>query len=230
MTCSYGRRWKAFIIFVCCVLLAATLAAILLWDRLIAIWINSTASPALTQLAEVISIMGIPTIYFVPAAVAFLYYGPEKKHRLNRNRALFVLLNSTSAGLWADMVKYLVGRSRPHLFLEHSIYGVHPLSNSWDFNSFPSDHAAVATAMAATFWVLAPTYWPTYLLLAVIVCGCRILVGAHYLSDVLAGSLIGILAMLAFRALFLQQGMELTTASVRTNRSHQWRGNSGSKE
>lgn len=59
--------------------------------------------------------------------------------------------------------------------------------------SFPSDHTAVAFALAfAVFWV--NRRWGTGLLiLAALVAFGRVFVGVHYPSDVFAGALIGII-------------------------------------
>jgi len=55
--------------------------------------------------------------------------------------------------------------------------------------SFPSQHAAVAVAFAYALW---PN--PGAILLALLVCCSRVLVGAHYLGDVLAGVVVGLIA------------------------------------
>lgn len=57
---------------------------------------------------------------------------------------------------------------------------------SW---SFPSQHAACAVAFACALW---PN--PTGVAFALLVCASRVLIGAHYLSDVLAGVAVGLLA------------------------------------
>jgi membrane-associated phospholipid phosphatase len=57
---------------------------------------------------------------------------------------------------------------------------------SW---SFPSQHAAVSVAFAYALW---PS--PLAAGLAALICCSRVLVGAHYLGDVLAGVAVGLLA------------------------------------
>ena len=81
-------------------------------------------------------------------------------------------------------LKHLVMRQRPDYLLNlpmapHTVY------------SFPSGH----TAMAFLFAVMVGSYYPKYkwwlIALAFIVGLSRIYIGAHYLSDVVAGALIG---------------------------------------
>ncbi len=61
--------------------------------------------------------------------------------------------------------------------------------NRWNGWSFPSQHAAVAVAFAVALW---PN--PAAAALAVCVCASRVLIGAHYLGDVLAGIAVGLVA------------------------------------
>ena len=58
--------------------------------------------------------------------------------------------------------------------------------SSW---SFPSQHAAVVVAFAFAMW---PN--PGALALAIVVCCSRVLSGAHYAGDVLAGVVVGLVA------------------------------------
>lgn len=56
--------------------------------------------------------------------------------------------------------------------------------------SFPSQHAATATAFAVTLW---PAH-PLAALFAGLVCASRVLIGSHYLGDVLMGVAVGLAA------------------------------------
>ena len=64
--------------------------------------------------------------------------------------------------------------------------------SAWD-KSFPSDHAVVAWALAATLFLhnKKSGYWG--IAAAVLICLGRVLVGVHYVSDVVVGGVIGIL-------------------------------------
>jgi undecaprenyl-diphosphatase len=69
--------------------------------------------------------------------------------------------------------------------------------------SFPSDHATAAVAIASVF-VLAG--WrkqgPAFCLAALLIMMSRVFIGTHYVSDVLGGAIIGILAAFAVKALY----------------------------
>lgn len=105
-------------------------------------------------------------------------------------------------GLVAEVVKLLVGRQRPihngvgdgvyvyYGWLERFTRGVEGGGNY----GMPSSHAAVAFAGAFALAGLYPRTAPVGIALA---CGCaltRLITGAHFLTDVLVGMLIGLWA------------------------------------
>ena len=74
---------------------------------------------------------------------------------------------------------------------------------STDPHSFPSGHAARATMLAVMMVGMGPTWLGVLLVIwAPLVSLARVSMGVHYLSDVIAGTIIGILIAVAL--LFLQ--------------------------
>ncbi len=62
-----------------------------------------------------------------------------------------------------------------------------------DPHSFPSGHAARAAMLALLGWAVLPPPWAALLTLwAGLVAATRVLMGVHYLSDVVAGVLVGL--------------------------------------
>lgn len=88
------------------------------------------------------------------------------------------------AALLANTLKYLARRDRP----DHLPLLVRPLRSS----SFPSGHAASATAAMCALLVVAPGLAPLWISMAVAMAVSRIYVGVHYPTDVLAGVGLGI--------------------------------------
>lgn len=62
--------------------------------------------------------------------------------------------------------------------------------------SFPSGHATVAFAVAASMSHLAPGYAAAFFVGAAVVSFCRVAVGVHFVSDVVAGAIVGTLVAL----------------------------------
>jgi undecaprenyl-diphosphatase len=94
-------------------------------------------------------------------------------------------------------LKRLVARPRPSDAFGRPLSLV-PLPDPF---SFPSGHAAAATAVATTFVMAHPMAAPVALPLAGLVSYSRVALRVHHASDVLAGVALGLAGALAARAL-----------------------------
>ena len=98
-----------------------------------------------------------------------------------------------------QLIGHAVNRARPYA----AIPTIHPLvARTADF-SFPSDHAAVAGAVAAGLWLSHPRLGKIAAAAAVALALARVYVGAHYPGDVVAGLAVGALAALAAHRLLV---------------------------
>src|SRR5439155_12773754 len=97
------------------------------------------------------------------------------------------------SGILVDLLKVIVGRPRPKLLFSAGNYEFSWIGLSADHWSFPSGHAATAAALAAALWCLWPQPVLLYIVGAALVAISRVVVGAHYLSDVVMGGVIGVL-------------------------------------
>lgn len=89
-----------------------------------------------------------------------------------------------AAGLVEYTLKYLVGRPRPA--------AAGPFVAP-ELDSFRSGHATSVFAVATVLGSFYPRLrWPLYVLAAAIALG-RVYLARHYLSDILAGALVGLL-------------------------------------
>ncbi|MBI4250503.1 phosphatase PAP2 family protein [Candidatus Uhrbacteria bacterium] len=82
-------------------------------------------------------------------------------------------------------------RDRPFVSLDaQPLFDTHYLHDS-----FPSDHAALAMALAASIFLCAPRTRGVYaIVIAVLIGVARIMAGVHYPSDILAGFGVGLFA------------------------------------
>jgi undecaprenyl-diphosphatase len=95
------------------------------------------------------------------------------------------------AGLAANVLKVIAGRARPRA-LDQGVWGFHFFELGYRFNSFPSGHAAIAAAVAASIWLARPAAWPLVALLWLALAGGRVLTGSHFVGDILAGGAVGV--------------------------------------
>ncbi|MFM8320533.1 MAG: phosphatase PAP2 family protein [Chloroflexota bacterium] len=105
-----------------------------------------------------------------------------------RYRALVLLLATGGLAVLVLAIKFSVRRSRPQ-----GEWGA--IYRKTDPHSFPSGHAARAVMLAALAAGLGPGWFGALLIAwAPLVVLARVAMGVHYLSDVLAGALLGLLA------------------------------------
>lgn len=87
----------------------------------------------------------------------------------------------------SEVLKVLVSELRPcHNFAERTLVTC-PGTTDW---SWPSNHAAIAVAIAVAIVTMAPRLGLLAFLLAALIAVSRVIVGVHYFHDVLAGALI----------------------------------------
>jgi undecaprenyl-diphosphatase len=139
--------------------------------------INDGAPPILGWIGVALSYVG--SVYFIPLWTALA----EIVTRMRRLPGFGYVLVAEVAATAADQVlKHLIERPRPvgHL-VGHAPYG----------SSFPSGHTSSSFALAVALTVRWPKLGPFVLPLAALVGLSRVVVGAHYPTDVAAGALLG---------------------------------------
>ena len=76
----------------------------------------------------------------------------------------------------------------------YEVWGIPPLfPRSKEGHSFPSRHSAAASVIAMAFWYVSPAVGGVMLAAAVLIAVSRVLAGVHFVRDVLAGLIAGIL-------------------------------------
>jgi membrane-associated phospholipid phosphatase len=85
----------------------------------------------------------------------------------------------------------------------HELYGFHWFGGEWRFDGFPSGHMAVFTVLALAVWRFFPRYRTVCMSLLFLLAASLVVTSYHFLSDVLAGALVGFLIdAVAFNFLF----------------------------
>lgn len=132
-------------------------------------------------------------------------------------RAIYIFAVLAASGIGAQLVKHLVGRARPHLMQTLGPYHFDLLSMKSSLASFPSGHSATVFSMAIALGFILPRWrWPL-LVLATLIAASRIVVEAHYISDVVAGGALGIGSAILVAHLFCDWALtfERRRAAVR---------------
>jgi undecaprenyl-diphosphatase len=115
---------------------------------------------------------------------------------------LFVFTAIALSGLLVNLLKLAVGRGRPRTLEQEGWFAFQPFSFDSDFASLPSGHANTVFVLATLLVLL----WPRWRLLiwsvAAWLAFTRVLIGAHFLADVIAGAALGSASTLWLHARF----------------------------
>ncbi len=105
------------------------------------------------------------------------------------------------ASVIVKVSKHLIGRERPFLLRSPYVGPAMAGPTLMDgYDSFPSGHAASAFVVAALLAARWPSRKGFFYLIAVLVALSRLLLDVHYLSDILAGGMIGYYTARAYLA------------------------------
>ncbi len=132
--------------------------------------------------------------WFCIIMLAFLWLAGN---RYWKERALVMIAGTVLIAAIVFVVKYTVRRRRP----DGNWGTIYRLTNP---HSFPSGHAARCFMLSVLGWCLGPTWLGWILFIwAILVSLARVGMGVHYISDTLAGGLLGIITALVTFYLFL---------------------------
>ncbi len=106
-------------------------------------------------------------------------------------RAIYFFAAIGASGILAQVVKHIVGRARPQLLPELGAFHFDPLSFRTVLASFPSGHSTNVFAAAVALSFIFPRARVVWFVLAGLIAASRVLVGAHFPSDVVGGATLG---------------------------------------
>ncbi len=164
---------------------------LLAWDQAGLALAHAARAPWLDSVFLVVTWLG-SLLVLLPLALLVWWW------RRGERSASFVALALVGASGLGHLVKLLAARPRPDLFPP-----LIPMPDDW---SFPSAHAAQATAFALA-WLLRPGASPGRIEIAVlfatvaVVISSRLYLQVHFPSDVFAGALLAVLWVLFLRRL-----------------------------
>lgn len=127
-------------------------------------------------------------LFFEALAVTRLAQGLKARFQamLVSHIAIYIFVAVAGSGLLVNLLKRIIGRARPGLYEQWGFHGFNPFSGS-RFESFPSGHATTVGAFLMALALLAPRYRLFFLIMSLWLGFSRVIVGAHYPSDVIAG-------------------------------------------
>lgn len=120
--------------------------------------------------------------------------------------AALLFLAVASAGIVDDLLKLVFERARPKLWLNGDPAGFFSGHFGSNYQSFPSGHTATSVAAAVVLGQIFPRWRAEFAGFAVLIAVSRVMLDAHYVSDVAAGAAVGALIALFVLAWFRRCG------------------------
>jgi len=140
-------------------------------------FLQSFSTPLLDLFFKTITFFGHPALWFLIAAI-FFWSGRERK---SFTIATLILL----AGFFSGILKIIIARPRPEGLI---------LMETEPSYSFPSGHATITAGFATYAWLtktISKNLKYLLITLTALTAISRIYLGVHFISDVIAGLLIG---------------------------------------
>jgi undecaprenyl-diphosphatase len=198
------RRWIA-----AAILFLALEAALIAWvDRPLSLWLRELDAQhrAVVDIFRGYTNYAKAEWYLVPSGVAGLILWAMGRRHAARLCGYF-FASVAVAGLVTSLLKCLIGRARPVQLDQFGLYEFRPWN--WTearWHSLPSGEATTAFAVAAALIVLFPRWRIPLWIFAVVMAAARVMVNAHFLSDIVAGAAVGALTATAMREFFVRKG------------------------
>ncbi|SFI48232.1 undecaprenyl-diphosphatase [Phyllobacterium sp. CL33Tsu] len=171
-------------------------------------WLSRTlSSHGRLREARHLTDIGLSQWYLIPAfAVAVCLIGIDWWGLARTRRVQFGLIYSQAtfafwaialSGIFTNIAKFLIGRARPKFIDTLGPNAFSPFVSGYDFASFPSGHSTTMGAVGAVLALWFPRWRIAIILATMFIAFTRILVRAHYPTDVVAGYSVGFLLTVA---------------------------------
>ena len=164
---------------------------LLLIDSRMLAFVQQFITPELKSVGKILSKKGLFPLYGI-FLLLFIYAFISKNQKLKKTFLVYLQAQILFSFALVRIMKIVFGRARPKIGYEFTFFSLEA-----DYNSFPSGHSADAFVSGIfLFYLLKNSKYSAYrylpLLYAATIALSRIVVNAHYPSDVLAGAAIGI--------------------------------------
>ncbi len=172
-------------------LILAAIAALTM-DQSLSLYFKQPELTPVWLFARNITNAGLSEHYFILAAVLYVFGKWARPQfvqtRIWARNLFFALLTS---GVFIHIVKFCVGRQRPHKSEVFDPFVFHPFTTHWDFHSFASGHTQVMFTVATMLATAFPRAKWLFFAIAAFFGFTRVIIHDHFLSDVLGGAVIG---------------------------------------
>ena len=190
--------------------LLAVFVSMILIDQSFAIWLFQEQHQQIRDGAREITEFALGEHWFLVALCVFLVSFAVLRSGKFSERARWVaaqtrlwsfhlFVSLLGSGILLQILKFAIGRQRPHRTPTFEALVFKPFTLEPYFNSLPSGHSQVMFCVAATLTLLKPRWAWAFYLIAAGFAFTRVLILQHFLSDVVAGAMVGYFGTLFVR-------------------------------
>lgn len=216
-----GVGGTAFVIFG--VVLALIIASMFFFDTKAIEW--ARREPLwLHDFADEITNYGRSSTFLYPFGIVLLGLAAALSPRLSKTsqsvlaalavRFGFLFVAIGLPGLFATIIKRLIGRARPYVGSHDDPFAYMPFIWQPEYASMPSGHATTATAAAIAIGAVWPRLRSVMWVYALIIMASRMLIFVHHPSDVLGGAVVGVIGALMVRRWFAARRLGFSPADL----------------
>lgn len=141
----------------------------------------------LALLVLIFSKLLYPRIGFLQRSVS------RTKTQLAAGWSIFLLKALIGCGLVLHILKFCIGRQRPHVSADFHNMNFEPFNFHHHWQSLPSGHTQVLFTVATVAMLIWPKFRFLFFTLAAVFAFTRVTIHQHFFSDVVAGALVGYL-------------------------------------
>ena len=161
------------------------------------------------SLFETLTHFGDSLYFFIPTFFIWAFIKIIK----NKNKilitisdiSLFIFFNILICGITVQILKHSLGRPRPNLFHSNNLTSIDIFNFDSSWHSFPSGHASTIFAFIFCLIFLFPKIKNILISIAIIIASTRVIVGAHYVSDIFGGTLVAYITTILLRDKFFRK-------------------------
>ena len=125
-------------------------------------------------------------------------------------RLQFIFLAVLVPVLAGEVIKWIVGRGRPFVGGEANAFNFSYFAGGEAYASFPSGHAVTAAALGFAVSAVWPQARGAMIVYVILIALSRLVLLAHHPSDVVAGTLVGVVGAMAVRYWFAARRLGFT--------------------
>lgn len=142
--------------------------------------------------------------FIIGGLAVYLLY--KKSNPLLAKYGVFIVSSVAVSGMISGIFKVIFGRMRPVKYLNEDLYGFEGWHfNEYKFNSFPSGHTTTGFAVGIALALMFPRYAYYFIFFGFFVGLTRVATTVHYLSDTMAGALLGTLVSIYIYRHFIKE-------------------------